>query len=94
MRSVNVYLRQRSRRSTFIFRRLLGLFAFLVALVWLTVATSVWHAAYADGVGSVPPSTARSSVAPSTPVPRGNSTGVYLGCQELAPASELQASGR
>lgn len=94
MKSVNVYLRQRSRLSSFSLRRLLAVFALLATLALLSVLLSAWRVAYADGSGVGLPSSASSSAAPSTQVPPETSTGVYTGCQLLVPSRELPESGR
>jgi len=94
MENVKLYLRPRSKQSVYSRRRLLALFALLLASGLLIVLLSGWPAAYADGAASAPPSIARSSASPPIQVPRANTTGVYIGCQELEPASELPQSSR
>lgn len=92
--SVDLYLRQKPKRSTYFYRRLLVTCVLLVTLVWLIVVLSSWRAASADGPGISPSSLAPSSASPRIQRVPDASTGVYLGCQELAPASDLPASGR
>lgn len=94
MENVNLYLRPRSKRSVYLRRRSLAVFVCFLGLVSATVLLSAWRVAHADGPGINPPSTASSSASPLTPPPNASSTGVYLGCQELEPVSELPRSSR
>jgi hypothetical protein len=94
MENVNLYLRQKPKQSTYLFRRLLAIFAFFLALGLLSVVLFPWSVARADGSGVRAPSSARSSAPPAIQQVPDPSTGVYLGCQELAPASDLPETGR
>jgi hypothetical protein len=88
------YWRQRSKRSVYERRRSWAIFALFLAMVSVSVLISAWRVAYADGPGTGIPSSAASSAPPAIQRVPDASTGVYLGCQELAPASELPQSSR
>lgn len=87
-------LRSKSKPNYTTRRSLLILFVLLALAVLLTVQGWSSPAARADGAGISSPSSASASVPPTTQVPRGASTGVYLGCQELVPSAELPESSR
>lgn len=94
MQSVNLYLRRSVKPSVFTLRRWLAVCAFLAILALLSVVISGYRAAYADGGGLAPPSSAPSSVSPRIQGPNDPSTGVYTGCQLLGPVPDLPQSSR
>ena len=89
-----LYLRQRSKQSVYSHRRLLAIFALLALLVFTIVVLSSWRAAFADGPGLPPPSSASASSSPRTQVAPANIYGVYTGCLLLEPVQELPQSSR
>jgi hypothetical protein len=93
-RSVDLYLRPRFKQNYTLRRNLLLLCALLLISGWLTVQGWSSPAAHADGAGLASPSSAPSSASPRIQEVPDPSTGVYLGCQELAPSPELPRSSR